>query len=309
MFPPRGAEWIGRRPPRRRGVSLLELLVVVAILAILIALVLVAVQRTRASAARLRCANNLRQLAVGLHGYHTARGVLPPGHTSETKSDPYKNLAWHARILAHVEQQPLWTRAEEAYRSAPSGSIAQPPHGPILATVVPVFICPADPRTRQTQIAYGSLPVALTSFQGNAGLYYAWRDGTLYADSAVKFADITDGTSQTLLIGERPASADHEFGWWYRGIGQQGDGSADMILGVRERNATGSRYPCPIGPYHFVPGKLENQCDMFHFWSPHPGGAHFAFADGSVRFLTYSADPILPALASRAGGEAVPEFE
>jgi prepilin-type processing-associated H-X9-DG protein len=79
-----------------------------------------------------------------------------------------------------------------------------------------------------------------------------------------------------------------------------------MLLGVRERNI-GARYAswCAAGPYHFVPGTVSEQCDLFHFWSPHPGGANFAFADGSVHFLRYDADAILPALATRAGGEVV----
>ena len=62
---------------------------------------------------------------------------------------------------------------------------------------------------------------------------------------------------------------------------------------------------CPRGPYHFTAGDPNDTCDAFHFWSFHSGGAHFLFCDGSVRFLAYSADPIMPALATRAGGEAV----
>ena len=108
------------------------------------------------------------------------------------------------------------------------------------------------------------------------------------------------------MIGERPPSADERFGWWYAGTGQDRDGSADMILGVREKRGSDfSLRSCPPGPYEFGPGRLDNQCDALHFWSLHPGGAHFAFCDESVRFLTYSADPILPALATRAGGETV----
>jgi prepilin-type processing-associated H-X9-DG protein len=107
----------------------------------------------------------------------------------------------------------------------------------------------------------------------------------------------------TLAVGERPPSAELDFGWWYAGWGQAKDGSADMVLGVRERNVIGQY--CPPGPYMFVPAKLADQCAMFHFWSPHPNGANFLFADGSVRFLSYSADSILPALATRAGGETV----
>lgn len=71
-------------------------------------------------------------------------------------------------------------------------------------------------------------------------------------------------------------------------------------------NRTRGRYSyCQNGPYLFQPGDLRNNCDSFHFWSTHPGGANFAFADGSVRFLSYSADPIMPALATRSGGETV----
>ena len=77
-----------------------------------------------------------------------------------------------------------------------------------------------------------------------------------------------------------------------------------MILGVRTLNNSIYGPNCPVGPYAFKPGKLDNQCDAFHFWSPHAGGANFLLCDGSVRFLQYSANSIMPALASRGGGEA-----
>ena len=100
-------------------------------------------------------------------------------------------------------------------------------------------------------------------------------------------------------IGSPPARV-------YAGVGQRFTGSGDLVLGVREPNLlpieAGS--PCGPGAYPFSPSRFSDPCGMFHFWSPHPGGANFAFADGSVRFLSYSADPLLPALVSRAGGEA-----
>jgi prepilin-type processing-associated H-X9-DG protein len=139
-----------------------------------------------------------------------------------------------------------------------------------------------------------------------SGKNYSTRDGMLFQNSRTRLIDATDGTSNTLLLGERPPSTDFQFGWWYAGVGQRGSGSGDIILGVREANlqpvTTGS---CPPGNYPFMSGNFNNQCDMFHFWSPHPGGANFAFGDGSVHFLSYSANDILPALASRAGGEPV----
>jgi prepilin-type processing-associated H-X9-DG protein len=93
------------------------------------------------------------------------------------------------------------------------------------------------------------------------------------------------------------------------GISMTGNSSvnstAEMLLGVRERLDRTDLYGYCNGVYHFSAGNLNTQCDMFHFWSLHAGGAHFAFCDGLVRLLSYSADPILPALATRAGGEAV----
>ena len=146
----------------------------------------------------------------------------------------------------------------------------------------------------------------MTSFLGVSGLDYSTEDGVFLQDKILLLRNITDGTSSTLMVGERPASTDCQFGWWYAGTGQLGTGSADMILGVREKNllpvTVGS---CAPGSYPYSPGSVNNQCDMFHFWSLHSGGAHFLLADGSVRFLAYSAAPIMPALASRAGGEAV----
>jgi prepilin-type processing-associated H-X9-DG protein len=131
------------------------------------------------------------------------------------------------------------------------------------------------------------------------------KDGVLYLDSQTRFAAITDGLSQTLFVGERPPSAQGNFGWWYGGWGQNKDGSGDTVLSVRERNLNSIYAPgCPVGPYEFGPGRIDNQCDTFHFWSLHiGGGAHFLFGDGSVRFLRYSAAPLMPALATRSGGE------
>jgi prepilin-type processing-associated H-X9-DG protein len=150
------------------------------------------------------------------------------------------------------------------------------------------------------------LTVALTDYLGVLGTDMRTRNGVLYINSAVKFTDIADGTSSTLLIGERPPPANFLYGWWYGGIGQDGEGSVEVVLGTRELNHSSMGLGgCPYGPYSFTPGDLKDKCSRFHFWSPHPGGAHFAFADGSVRFLPYSAADVVPALATRAGGEAV----
>jgi prepilin-type processing-associated H-X9-DG protein len=108
------------------------------------------------------------------------------------------------------------------------------------------------------------------------------------------------------LIGERPPSADLVYGWWYVGTGQRRTGQVDSHLGATELNLLGASYRnCPTGPYQFGAGERQDYCAAFKFWSLHPGGSHFAFADGSVRFMAYQAVAIPPQLATRAGGEVV----
>ena len=290
-----------RRTPRL-GLTLIELLVVLAIIGLLVGLSLAAVQQVRAAALRAQCANNLRQIGLGLHHYHDAQGAFPQGMSNQHGTDPYLDMGWEVRILPYVEQPALWRQAQEAYAQEPSPFLHSPPH--LLSTVVRLYACPADDRTSRPGNAHG-LRVAFTSYLGSEGdtNRFARRNGVLFRDSHIRTADVTDGLSNTLLVGERPPSADELFGWWYAGVGQNQDGSADMVLSAREVNLM---YPsCPPGPYDYGPGNVGDQCAMFHFWSPHPGGAHFLFADASVRFLPYSASSILPALATRNGGEPV----
>ena len=108
------------------------------------------------------------------------------------------------------------------------------------------------------------------------------------------------------MIGERPPGTDRWFGWWYAGYGQVGTSSLDSLMGVRERNI-GSRGNsiCGGGPFSFRPGHSEFQCSSLHYWSQHPGGAPFVLADGSLKFMPYDSAEVLPALASRGGGELV----
>jgi prepilin-type processing-associated H-X9-DG protein len=169
-----------------------------------------------------------------------------------------------------------------------------------------VFLCPSDGRIRRSQpVGLDRAEVAFTSYLGAEGTDVSRADGVLYLDSRVRLGDITDGTSNTLLAGERPPSANLNFGWWYAGWGQNKTGSAEMVLGVRELSVHPSLLHCPPGSNKYQAGRTSQMCDTLHFWSLHIGGAHFAFADGSVRYLAYSADPLMPALATRAGSEAV----
>lgn len=282
----------------RPAFTLIEVLVVIAIVAVLIGLLLPAVQKVRAAAARSACQGRLRQVGLALHHYHDGHGALPPGIRPGAKAD-FRYLGWTARVLPYLEQDPLWRRIPAAFASDPDPGkfYGHLPHAVLLRTPVPALTCPADPR-----LPGRTRPAAFTSYLGVSGVDQTARGGVLYPDSRVRLTDVTDGTSGTLMVGERPPSATFRFGWWYRGWGQSKDGSAEMLLGVREVNVAVDA--CLPGPVPFAAARLDDPCAGFQYWSLHPGGANFAFTDGSVRFLAYSADAVLPALATRAGGEA-----
>lgn len=299
------------RAKNRNAFTLLELLVVIGIIGVLVGLILPAVQNVRGAAARLDCQNRLKQLALALHHQHETRGAFPPGHRSPHHPERMMWTGWTISILSEIEQSGQEVQARNAFRSVPTPFLTPPHYG--FSTVLPAFVCPMDGRAATTQVEpIAGHTVALLSYLGVSGTRTSQKDGLLYQDSRHRLADATDGASNTLLLGERPPSHDFRFGWWYAGAGQRQTGSLDLILGVREPNllpvVSGS--PCGPGQYPFMPARgFHDACGAFHFWSPHSGGANFAFADGSVRFLRYSANDVMPALATRAGGEvvAVPE--
>ncbi|MCS6864636.1 MAG: DUF1559 domain-containing protein [Gemmataceae bacterium] len=291
---------------KRRGLSLVELIVVFAIIGLVMSLALSGVQKVRVSAARARCQNNVRQLALGLHQYHDHHSAFPPGFTRDAGKGSMR-LSWHTRILPFIEQEPLWQAVLQAYSTDPAPHTSNhPPHQTIQRTPVPTFFCPSDPRSQLGNPAESQLVVALTSYPGVIGTDRLARDGILFSRSAINLTHVRDGSSSTVLVGERPPPTNLLYGWWYGGIGDDGEGSVEVILGTSELNHSPLGLGgCPYGPYSFRAGSFQDNCSRFHFWSPHTGGANFAFADGSVRFLRYSANNILPALATRAGGEVV----
>ncbi len=289
---------------RRPALTLVEMLVVIAIIAVLIGLLLPAVQRVRDAANRMRCANHLHQIGLALHNYHGVHNYFPPGVSYRGGTDPDPYMSWNTRLLPFVEQDNLWRQALQAF-AEDKVFTDNPPHVG-LATVMDIYTCPTDPRTLEARLARGLYKVAFTAYLGVSGSNHFRKDGIFYLDSQISLADVTDGSSNTLMVGERPPSADLWLGWWYAGFGQTQDGSGDMVMSVREFNLGLDGPGCPLGPYTFGPGRVQNQCDAFHFWSLHiGGGANFLFADASVHFLLYSAAPIMPALATRSSGESV----
>lgn len=288
---------------QKQGFTLIELLVVIAIIGILMAITIPAVQAVRGAAMRTSCANNIRQIGLASHSYLSAHGHFPSGiNASDHPTHP--SLSWLGQILSLVELNSLQRQSAADFEAALHPMLG--PHS-VFQTHVGLFNCPSDPRSDQAQWTHEDRLVALTSYVGVCGINYTTEDGIFYRGSETRSNDIRDGLSHTIMIGERPASGDNWYGWWYAGSGQAGSGSPDMLLGVREIN-DGARYAesCPVGPYKFEAGDIKEQCDLFHFWSLHSSGAHFAFADSSVHFLSYAShNEILPAIATRNGEEIV----
>ena len=302
---------------RRSGISLIEVLVVIGIIGILISLLIPAVQKIRAAAARASCQNNLRQMGLAMMMFHNAKDHFPPGSASfDSKTEELPFLSYLPHLLPYLEQESLYNQAVKACLLSRYDPNNDPPH--IGNLVIKMFGCPADNRVSEPTLfpsplySHESLvkQYGLTSYLGIVGLATyltsSSETGVLYNYSKVRILDITDGTSNTAMVGERPPFINPEitppYGKWYAGT------YVNPLLGVRNRCESWIQkcpFICEQNAQHFKDGKLDNFCDAFHFWSLHSGGANFLFADGSVHFLPYAADLIMPALATRAGGETI----
>lgn len=286
------------------GFTVVELLIVLGVIGVLMGLLLGAIQMSRAAMDRVSCLERLRSLTLGFSQLHDIDRNLPPGHRSFTHSDKKPLTGWTINLLPYLSFGQLQKESKAAFNIQPNPFIA-PPHP--LDKQVSYFACPSDSRVQQPQISEKtSNRIGLTSYLGVSGLKSGDRLGVLYQDSNTSFSNILDGLSNTILLGERPPSSDLQFGWWYAGTGMDFSGSGDLVLGVNEVNllVNTSGSLCSPGNYTFGPSSFDNQCGMFHFWSPHANGANFAFCDGTVRFITYPGKTILLSLATRAGGES-----
>jgi prepilin-type N-terminal cleavage/methylation domain-containing protein/prepilin-type processing-associated H-X9-DG protein len=287
----------------RRAFTLVELIVVIAIIAVLIGLLIPAVQQVRNAAARMSCQNKMKQIGTALHTYHDTHRHLPSGCSVQNGNHPELYMSWLTRLLPHLEQEALWKNAIETYKVQPSYQL--PPHDQIYGLSIAAFECPADSRSGRPISFNATTNVGMTSYLGSLGTNRRELDGLLFEDSRIRFGDISDGISMTLMMGERPADRSGQFGWWYAGEGLHRDGVLNSVLGAKMLGTTVNFSLCDPSFGKFRKGHLNDECHQLHFWSLHMNGANFLFADGSVRFLPYSAADILPDLATRAGGETV----
>lgn len=296
--------------PNRPGVTLVEVLVVLAILALGVGLLLAGVQKTRDAAARASCASRLRQLALAAHQFESAGHVLPAGcaYPRGTTADQTRFLAgfsWHSLLLPYIEQDAIWREILAAHQHDPIGESA--PHYAVQQRVVRLFLCPSESRVTSTMDA--PVPWALTSYLGVCGTTPFRVDGVLNKNVDVRMADITDGTSSTIMMGERPPGINGEFSGWYANWGDLTCNVAQLLPAGTTTFLRGSEPNCPDQRPSLYPGSLNDGCAVSHYWSLHAGGTHFAFADGHVAFVKYASADILPALATRAGRESVATFD
>ena len=273
-----------RAARRSCGFGLIELVIVIGIIAILFALLLPAVQSAREAARRVECFNRLKQLGIATALFHDVKGELPSGTLLSDSETPYRS--WHSQLLPWLEQQSLDEIIRRDYDALRDPF--QPLYHPNFSKPNSAFACSSDPYSFESHFVstYGTW-AAVTSFQGVSGESYENTNGVLFGNSDIRYAEITDGLSNTFLAGERPCSSSFHYGWWYAGVGN-GTGALDHSLGLKE-TAMPFNGTCAVAESGLRrPDRPRNECDVRFFWSFHPDGVSFLHCDGSVKFYSYS---------------------
>ena len=331
---------------RRRAFTLIELLVVIAIIAVLIGLLLPAVQRVRAAAYRTKCLNNLKQLSLAAQNYHGVYERLPGGLERNTNNGRQSSL--FIDLLPFIEFDNLYRTWDF---SSPLNDMASGPTAR-AATIIPTFICPMDNIPDNPTQRVGNYFASLTSYGGNGGTrsmlpQNATADGLFFMtgnasqpkpnQKSVRFDDITDGLSTTLMFGERyhrdgawdsylqapwnpppdPYFLPIEvYGMWApSGVHSIADVTLSAWAPINYMQPTpwtpppspGPGVPPPAPPPVSWTGFQTNyERRLSAYGSGHSGGANFAFADGSARFISDSLPlQTLQAISTRRGGEIV----
>nr|WP_261344061.1 DUF1559 domain-containing protein [Roseimaritima sediminicola] len=284
-----------RRRAAGAGFTLVELLVVIAIIGMLVALLLPAVQAAREAARRMQCSNNLKQIGLALHNYHDTHGCFPEGSQQSNMIGPLTG------VLPFLEQGNTFQHFDFAQ------SYSAPYNQQVGAQTIPTYLCPSMTLPRDvpdTRNGETGGPSSYLACEGTAS-YMPQADGMFglnwtaygFRNPAVRFADLLDGTSNTLAFGEttydmadylwRPPAAD---------AGQVKWGTARWVVG----------YPVVSLGTTLKDLNVHNAANNGGFQSMHPGGVQFLYGDGGVRFSADTLDrDLLHALATRSGGEVV----
>jgi prepilin-type N-terminal cleavage/methylation domain-containing protein len=259
-------------PVGRRGFTLIELLVVIAIIAVLIGLLLPAVQQVREAAARIQCQNNLKQIGLAFHNHHDTLGAFPRGGTHLPFTYPngaditatdlatrVQSWSWAYFILPYVEQDNLYKTSD-----------------PLVAQNTPVklYVCPSR---RNADLQYGTAKI---DYAGNAGDHYEGQNGLVMRTTrgVVRLTDVTDGTSNTVLVGERRLNRAM--------FGQSIDDNESFCTPGWNADWEAYRWGAATpAPDYSTPG---DNTPSTVFGSAHVTGFGCVFADGSVRFIRYS---------------------
>lgn len=301
-----------RTKSRRSGFTLIELLVVIAIIAILIALLLPAVQQAREAARRSQCKNNMKQLGLALHNYHDVFNAFPPGwigvENGQANPEGESGFAWGTMILPYIDQAPLYNQ----FTFTQSMDVV--PNRDLLNNYLTVFSCPSDPKpnTFVMQDQNGTdIELGVCNYVGVFGTTeihdcentpgtapvtasgQCISDGVFFHNSRIKMRDMVDGTSSTLMVGERTTFIESDgtqfYGTWTGALPEVEEAAA-RVMGKAEHPPNENGHPEDFG-------------------SAHEGGAHFVMGDGHVQFISENIDEgLFQSLATRAGGEVVGEF-
>ncbi|MDX2037379.1 MAG: DUF1559 domain-containing protein [Isosphaeraceae bacterium] len=313
-----------------RGFTLIELLVVIAIIAVLIALLLPAVQAAREAARRSQCVNNLKQIGLAIHNYESTSSILPMGALNydqvapaDTPTNPRLGHSFFNFILPFVEQGNLHAGINF---SLPAFGL---PQFTTFDQKIATFVCPSDSEIRRYTRSESSNAYYQSSYAGNAGTIDSiryWRgatvipheiisDGALGRGTAFQLSEFTDGTSNTLLVGEfarfrndteQVKNFGNRYGWWTTAITGVTRPSV-IALTVARPNASILVPDAPaVGSLGLRNDNRALGFGQFGFRSQHPGGVNFLFLDGSVRFIKETVNMnVYKGLSTRTGGEVI----